>query len=174
MKKFHKYSTKSFTLIELLVVLAIVGLLTSAILPSLNKSRLLARDEKRLAELQQIKKAVKMYYASNGFYPRNGIGIEITYAYDKDSLMSSWVTLENSLKTAINTIKLPKDPSSKPSYYYTYSKISSSANLWGDCKGHFVLYANFGESSSFKYRKQECPNISDSLPYTIIVDLGKY
>lgn len=58
-----------FTLIELLVVIAIVGILASVILASLNQSRVRARDAKRISELQEINKALDMYYSDHGRYP---------------------------------------------------------------------------------------------------------
>jgi len=60
---------KGFTLIELLVVVAIIGLLSSIVLASLNSARLKARDVKRLASFRQIQIALEMYYETNGIYP---------------------------------------------------------------------------------------------------------
>lgn len=61
---------KGFTLIELLVVVAIIGLLASVVLASLNSARGKARDAKRLSDLEQIRTALAMYYNDhNGTYP---------------------------------------------------------------------------------------------------------
>ena len=62
-------SKKGFILIELLVVVAIIGLLASVVLTSLNSTRAKARDAKRAAELGQGSKALEFYYDSFGGYP---------------------------------------------------------------------------------------------------------
>lgn len=63
-----------FTLIELLVVIAIIGLLASIIFASLASARVKARDARRVSDLQQIQRALELYYADNGTYPAGGAG----------------------------------------------------------------------------------------------------
>ncbi|GIW68478.1 MAG: hypothetical protein KatS3mg099_426 [Candidatus Parcubacteria bacterium] len=64
-------SFSGFTLIELLVVIAIIGLLSSIVLASVNSARAKARDAKRVADLNQIRTALELYYADYGKYPDN-------------------------------------------------------------------------------------------------------
>lgn len=63
-----KYN-KGFTLIELLVLIAIIGLLSSIVLASLNTARMKARDAKRFADIKQIQMALELYYDKCGVYP---------------------------------------------------------------------------------------------------------
>jgi len=58
-----------FTLIELLVVIAIIGILSTIAMTSLNGARRRARDATRVSDLNEIQKAVELYYSTNGSYP---------------------------------------------------------------------------------------------------------
>jgi len=67
-----------FTLIELLVVVAIIALLLSILLPSLNGARRSARAAKCAANLHGVGQAFAQYLADNrGYFP-------VSYAYPKD------------------------------------------------------------------------------------------
>ena len=64
-------SKKGFTLIELLVVVAIIGLLASVVLTSLNSARAKARDARRFSDVRQIQISLELYYDKYGAYPGN-------------------------------------------------------------------------------------------------------
>ena len=70
MKK--KESILGFTLIELLVVIAILGLLATIGLASFRSTQIKSRDSQRKSDLNQIQKALEMYYNDNGEY-RNSL-----------------------------------------------------------------------------------------------------
>lgn len=65
-------SERGFTLIELLVVVAIIALLSSVVMASLNSARQKSRNAKRVQDLRQMQTALEMYYDSNGSYPNSG------------------------------------------------------------------------------------------------------
>jgi prepilin-type N-terminal cleavage/methylation domain-containing protein len=60
---------KGFTLIELLVVVAIIGLLATLSIVSLNNARARARDARRVADIRQIQTALEFYYNDASSYP---------------------------------------------------------------------------------------------------------
>lgn len=64
-----KTSKQGFTLIELLVVIAIIGILSTLAIVALGGARQKARDSKRVADLNQIGKALEMYYSDTNSYP---------------------------------------------------------------------------------------------------------
>src|SRR3989344_4499705 len=88
--------TRGFTLIELLVVVAIIGLLSSVILASLNGARVKGRDARRLADIKQIQVALELYYDDNGNkYPATAGG---NYLAGVSSLAPTYIPV------------LPRDP----------------------------------------------------------------
>lgn len=60
---------QGFTLIELLVVIAIIGILSTLAIVALGSARQKSRDSKRVADLNQIGKALELYYSDNNAYP---------------------------------------------------------------------------------------------------------
>lgn len=122
---------KGFTLIELLVVVAIIGVLASVVLSSLNDARARARDAKRLADIRIIQTALELYNLDNGEYPSSsGISGGTTNAPNSSWANSAYESWEN-LETILGTT-LPRDPlnqegfsSTNPNGPYNYSYFSS-------------------------------------------------
>lgn len=64
-----------FTLIELLVVISIIGLLASVVLVSLSSARIKTRNSRRVSDINQISKAMELFFNSNFSYPTSNSGI---------------------------------------------------------------------------------------------------
>jgi prepilin-type N-terminal cleavage/methylation domain-containing protein len=66
-------NARGFTLIEILVVIAIIGLLSSIILASLNSARIKGNDSARIQNIKSLETAMEFYYDSHaGTYPPVG------------------------------------------------------------------------------------------------------
>jgi prepilin-type N-terminal cleavage/methylation domain-containing protein len=63
---------KGFTLIELLVVVAIIGILASVVLASLNSARQKARNVRRIADARTFQVAFNQSLANGGSLPSTG------------------------------------------------------------------------------------------------------
>lgn len=80
-----------FTLIELLVAMTIFSMMMAIALVSYQATRKSARDGKRKTDVEQIRSALEMYKADNGYYPQDtlvsgqDIGEYLTIPADPDS-----------------------------------------------------------------------------------------
>jgi len=120
MKKVMPAGRQGFTLIELLVVISIIGVLASLVLVNFNAARERTRDVQRKSDLDQVKKALRMYYNDNNFYPAANL--------------VAWGSSFQS-GTMVYMKILPHDPSyqvatSPPEYNYTSSSPFQDFCLW--------------------------------------------
>lgn len=109
---------RGFTLIELLVVISIIGLLSSVVLASLNTARAKANNTRRIADLQQLRTALELYYSSNGSYP-----IQASWRGTTPQCYSTGADGNTAIPGLVpNYISsMPKDPKPVlPSYCYLY------------------------------------------------------
>jgi type II secretion system protein G len=60
---------QGFTLIELMMVVAIMGMLATIVIGSVNGAKASARDIKRVSDIKAIQTALTAYYNDNGHYP---------------------------------------------------------------------------------------------------------
>ncbi len=121
---------KGFTLIEMLVVIAILGLLATVLLVTINPVAQIqkANDARRKGDLNQLQHALEMYYQDNGSYPPSS-GNKIKGL----NWGSSWSPYMSNL---------PQDPVSKYSYvyystgqaYYLYAHLERGAADPQACK----------------------------------------
>ncbi len=110
--------TSGFTLIELLVVMAIIGILSSVVLTSLNGARQKGRDARRISDIKQLQLSLELYYDATNQYPLSigtaGSSLLVTNGY---------------------IASLPIDPSNNNVYHY--SPYASTANA-AICSGYHL------------------------------------
>ena len=95
------------------MVIAIIGLLASIVLVSLNTARQKARDSRRLSDLRQVALALELYYDNNNnAYPLITAGCT----------SANW---QNQMTTALEgggyMTEVPIDPLNGATYWYAYS-----------------------------------------------------
>lgn len=84
---------KGFTLIELLIVIAIIGILSAALLPTILNAPARGRDAARQGHLNSIVAALETYNSDFGKYPSTSgcVGSENVFANDDgDSVLDNY------------------------------------------------------------------------------------
>ncbi|MBW2010359.1 MAG: prepilin-type N-terminal cleavage/methylation domain-containing protein [Deltaproteobacteria bacterium] len=124
-----KKDKTGFTLIELLVVVAVIGILASTIIVSLNSAREKARDARRLRDIDTLVKAIEMYYLDHDAYPGEGDGggIEISPKCPSD--------LKNDLINGGYLSAVPEDPAEDSNCFAT-GEGNDDAFFYGWDAGH--------------------------------------
>lgn len=133
MKNAETRFSQGFTLIEILVVVAIIGILSTVVLSSLNSARSKSRDVRRSAEVREIVTALELYRSDHGKFPCHSI----QYSDDSDFLQP--LITEGYLGSK------PEDPLN-PSYVYTYMTAKETSG--GPCGQIFQIGYYFENAAS--------------------------
>ncbi len=113
---------KGFTLIELLVVVAIISLLSSVILATINDARESARDARRTTELRNFRLALEQYKSDHGCYPMDIPNTDDhSFRYWEKICSDCTPWLEDKLSDYLSQI--PEDPLNDDEHYYVYDPV---------------------------------------------------
>jgi type II secretion system protein G len=121
-----------FTLIEMLVVIAILGIIATVLFATINPVAQLQKtnDAHRKSDLENVQRALDLYYQDNGSYPASSASFQIAPGGTAIAWGSAWSTYMS---------KLPKDPIAANTYVY-YSPTSSNGQA-------YYLYANLQQGA---------------------------
>ncbi len=135
-KKNNKNKNKGFSLIELMIVIAIIGLLASIVMISLDKTKSKARDTKRVAEAKSVEQALHLYSLDHGGkYPYSALSA----SYFKDKTPQE-ICIDNSIKADLQNVftelvdgkylsQIPKNDEGLNKLGYCYIYISEAEIL---------------------------------------------
>ena len=112
-----------FTMIELLIVMAVIGILAALLLSNLASTRSRARDVRRKADLDQTKKALRLYYNDFQQYPADNSG-DIYGCGAGGTGQCDWGS-DFTANGAVFMKQLPLDPVNSGNQVYDYTQTSA-------------------------------------------------
>lgn len=142
-------SKKAFTLIELLVVISIIGIISSIVLISFTSAREKGRDSKRFQDIQEIVKALQLYWMYNEQYPTRTCPCGDGGWETSDADDSQWMEYLESYFGG----KVPVDPINKridgfsfsgprpANYFYSYYRYSPPPSYCPELKTAIAIIA---------------------------------
>ncbi|MBI2633186.1 MAG: type II secretion system protein [Parcubacteria group bacterium] len=119
---------KAFTLIELLVVVAIIGLLSTISVVSLNNARQRARDAKRLADVRQIQAALELYFLDQNGYPDISAALSIGNFCISSTNGASTSCTGTVYMASVPSNPMPRDGSCAAAHDYVYNDANTLAS----------------------------------------------
>jgi len=138
---------RGFTVIELITVVAIIGILASIIVASLNASKASGRDAKRVSDIKNIQLSLSLYYNDQGHFP---CAIDTTV----DFLGSCAPDFYPGYMAAI-----PRDPLTNNAYLYSSHQTTNLTNGDGQtCVNKTVVYYHLAaimETQNFASRDDD-------------------
>jgi len=111
---------QGFTLIEILVVVTIIAILTAIGIVSYSSINKRSRDAKRKSDIEQMRSALEMYRAENGYYVDAGSGVFTEASNLAGALVSTYLPA------------IPSDPKTGVSYWYKATDVSG-VKYYGYC-----------------------------------------
>ncbi len=120
------HNKKGFTLIELLVVIIILGVLAALIIGNFFTSLKKGRDARRKADLEQIQKALELYYEDKRAYPTQAP--DPGFVFDAQFADSGKVYMNRVPTDPLGTIYFYEAPADG-SYYKLYACLENDQQM---------------------------------------------
>ncbi len=119
--------TNGFTLIELIIVIAVLGVLFTALLTTVNPLEQFkkSRDTQRKSSIGQIQRALESYYQDHGQYPASDNSYRIVSIVNSITTTLSWGDTWQPYMDV-----LPTDPKSPARKFAYYSPVASKGQSY--------------------------------------------
>lgn len=119
---------KGFTLIELLVVVAIIGILASVVLASLNSARGKGTDSAIKGELSSIRAQAEIYYDTEGNYGDNATALCTAEMFTDPTMAKLLASVDNRNggSTAFDNVSC----STSGSAWAVAAKLTQNDGVW--------------------------------------------
>lgn len=147
---------KAFTLVELIVVITILAILWTIAFISFQWYSKTSRDSVRISDMNNIEKAMELFYLDVNKYPEPSHFNGITYSWSI-VLWYQWLFWDQTKNNLRYLDKLPVDPLSQKEYTYSVTNNKQEYEL-----------AWIRESEDFAYINLNNLYAWDNLAYTII------
>jgi len=174
-------------LVELLVVIAIIGVLATLILLQLGVARSKARDAKRIADVNQLRTGIEIYFDDHsGSYPGAALcPVAVGGACTIPGLAPNWDG--DDLTPYLSARILPKDPLTGNQYSYAWNPTGavkkSMYSIWTDLEkqnapalngdtdiNSAAPWGGVGQNNSSALITEDC---KDGVPLDCVYDLGQ-
>ena len=120
--------SRGFTLVELLVVIAIISILATLLLLQLGVARAKARDARRIADINQVRSALELYFDDNGSYLATNVMTALSPSYllniPVDPLASGCTSTYNgTVVAALNCYGYVYTPAANPTRMQVWAEL---------------------------------------------------
>ena len=151
-KRLHFYKVlynvnmkKGFTLIELLVVIAIIAIIAGVVITFTYSATVRGRDIRRKQNVDQIVKAINLYFSENGHLPQNQTG---WCTYISNTTSGYGAAFQTDLEPYMRTFQFDPTKHGQVGDYL----FSSTDNV----NGHYTLCANMEQNTGDSYDYSSC------------------
>jgi prepilin-type N-terminal cleavage/methylation domain-containing protein len=114
------FNRKGFTLIEMLIVIAIIGILSAAVLAGLGPSRDKAKDARIISGMNQVRAIAEALYNPSSQAPYS----EVTLSNSDLSRVAADVSSASAQSSSLQIV----NPDG--TYYIAYAKMLTNDNQW--------------------------------------------
>lgn len=134
-------TSRGFTILELIIVIAVIGLMATLAVLSLQSARARTRDAQRISDVTALRNALTGYWLEKASYPSSG-GVDLGKAGTNTGALSSAVGGFTDASQTQGTVYLPHVPTGpKQNEFYRYKANGNAYSICFQTESDTVLGA---------------------------------